>query len=648
MREKGKKRTVYARAIMALVVCVLMVCSGFASSAFADTENTGSNSSAASTETQLGTAYTVSENGNNTSSSTETGSTEQGSAKQESEAAPSTSKVTATNENGNNTEGSTDTGSTSMSMSARKNDVALIASSTNNASGSSGTEKSSDQTYKVSVSNNEALQIDGSVVYCMNNTLAMPKDGTVFKENTENLQYQELAQNSAFRSEFGYVFYAGSANAKSTAHEVRGTRFAVWALMNKYGIDNNDNLNDVAANYQLFSDLFDADADVNAATHTISPFKDSVDYLEIVSTDGSSTPTFAYDTSANAWISNELEVVAVTADGAETAYTGSFVLSGLPEGMSLSSGSAEGILNTAFRLQSLIEPSESTTLSASAVIPYLDSITFYSPVGTATGDNNKPFQNLISAEVRTTTITGSGTITYSKPSGTTDSNGTSTDNNGSGNNGSGSSDNNSSASTDNGGSTPSDSNNSGNSSNTSDNSNAIIPEIPVIPSNTDNSNGSTTPVIPSNTDNTNGGSTTPEPVTLSNNNNGSSTTPSASSNTDNGKSSGTRGGAAVKPQQPAAPSASDNTSTGSKSNNGISPAVRRTSSAVQLNPSIQPASSSAGQTSASSSTPASGLSVDEPKTGDTTDLTLWTALALTSAAGAIALLILRRKHGAEK
>jgi LPXTG-motif cell wall-anchored protein len=74
--------------------------------------------------------------------------------------------------------------------------------------------------------------------------------------------------------------------------------------------------------------------------------------------------------------------------------------------------------------------------------------------------------------------------------------------------------------------------------------------------------------------------------------------------------------------------------------------VRRTSSAVQTNPSIQPASSSAGQTSASA--PASGLSADEPKTGDTTDLTLWTALALTSAAGAAALLILRRKRGAEK
>ncbi|MCH4006553.1 MAG: LPXTG cell wall anchor domain-containing protein [Eubacterium sp.] len=631
MREKGKKRTVYARAIMALVVCVLMVCSGFASSAFADTENTGSNSSAASTETQLGTAYTVSENGNNTSSSTETGSTEQGSAKQESEAVPSTSKVTATNENGNDTEGSTDTGSTSTSMSARKNDVALIASSTDNTSGSSGTEKSSDQTYKVSVSDNEALQIDGSVVYCMNNTLAMPKDGTVFKENTENLQYQELAQNSAFRSEFGYVFYAGSANAKSTADEVRGTRFAVWALMNKYGIDNNDNLNDVAANYQLFSDLFDADADVNAATHTISPFKDSVDYLEIVSTDGSSTPTFTYDTSANAWISSGLKVVAVTADGAETAYTGSFVLSGLPEGMSLSSGGAEGILNTAFRLQSLIEPSESTTLSVSAVIPYLDSITFYSPLDpSAKSSEEKSYQNLISASVSYNDVKGGGTVTYKK----VDNNGDTTTPTEPSN------------SDNNGGSTPSDSNSSGNSSNTSDNSNAIIPEIPVIPSNTDNSNGSTTPVVPSNTDNTNGGSTTPEPVTPSNNNNGSSTTPSAPSNTDNGKSSGTRGGAAVKPQQPAAPSASDNTSAGSKSNNGISPAVRRTSSAVQTNPSIQPASSSAGQTSASA--PASGLSADEPKTGDTTDLTLWTALALTSAAGAAALLILRRKRGAEK
>jgi LPXTG-motif cell wall-anchored protein len=617
MREKGKKRTVCARAIMALVVCVLMVCSGFASSAFADTENTGSNSSAASTETQLGTAYTVSENGNNTSSSTETGSTEQGSAKQESEAVPSTSKVTATNENGNDTEGSTDTGSTSTSMSARKNDVALIASSTDNTSGSSGTEKSSDQTYKVSVSDNEALQIDGSVVYCMNNTLAMPKDGTVFKEKTENLQYQELAQNSAFRSEFGYVFYAGSANAKSTAEEVIGTRFAVWALMNKYGIDNNDNLNDVAANYQLFSDLFDADADVNAATHTISPFKDSVDYLEIVSTDGSSTPTFAYDTSANAWISNELEVVAVTADGTKTAYTGNYKLSALPKGVSIYSGSAEGILNTAFRLQSLIEPSESTTISASAVIPYLDSITFYSPSDPfAKSSEGKSYQNLIGASVSYNDVKGSGTITYSKPSGTTDSNGRSTDNNGSGNNGSGSSDNNSSASTDNSGSAA------------------------------DNSSTPSTPVVPSNTDNTNGGSTTPEPVTPSNNNNGSSTTPSAPSNTDNGKSSGTRGGAAVKPQQPAAPSASDNTSAGSKSNNGISPAVRRTSSAVQTNPSIQPASSSAGQTSASA--PASGLSADEPKTGDTTDLTLWTALALTSAAGAAVLLILRRKRGAEK
>lgn len=635
MREKGKKRTVYARAIMALVVCVLMVCSGFASSAFADTENTGSNSSAASTETQLGTAYTVSENGNNTSSSTETGSTEQGSAKQESEAVPSTSKVTATNENGNDTEGSTDTGSTSTSMSARKNDVALIASSTDNTSGSSGTEKSSDQTYKVSENSDKAMTIDGEAVYCMNDKLARPDSSVTYRINKDET-YQNGAKNPDFRSELGYVIYAGKNSTMKADTAVTATQVTVWTLLNKYRLSNNDNYfkdkdgRDDDYYIGLVSDFYDVE---NSKTkQKISPYAASVANLEIVSTDGSSTPTFTYDTSANAWISSGLKVVAVTADGAETAYTGSFVLSGLPEGMSLSSGSAEGILNTAFRLQSLIEPSESTTISASAVIPYLDSITFYSPSDPfAKSSEGKSYQNLIGASVSYNDVKGGGTVTYKK----VDNNGDTTTPTEPSN------------SDNNGGSTPSDSNNSGNSSNTSDNSNAIIPEIPVIPSNTDNSNGSTTPVVPSNTDNTNGGSTTPEPVTPSNNNNGSSTTPSAPSNTDNGKSSGTRGGAAVKPQQPAAPSASGNTSAGSKSNNGISPAVRRTSSAVQTNPSIQPASS-AGQTSASSSTPASGLSADEPKTGDTTDLTLWTALALTSAAGAAVLLILRRKRGAEK
>jgi LPXTG-motif cell wall-anchored protein len=143
---------------------------------------------------------------------------------------------------------------------------------------------------------------DGSDVFCMNNKLALPKDGTAYKENTENKQYQELAQNSAFRSEFGYVIYAGSANADSTEEVVKGTRFAVWALMNKYGIGDNDNLNDVAAGYQLFSDLYDVDA--GTTTRKISPDENSIAKLKIVSTGDSSTPIFTYNASAKAWTSS--------------------------------------------------------------------------------------------------------------------------------------------------------------------------------------------------------------------------------------------------------------------------------------------------------------------------------------------------------
>ncbi len=143
--------------------------------------------------------------------------------------------------------------------------------------------------------------LDRSDVFCMNNKLALPKDGTAYKENTKNKQYQELAQNSAFRSEFGYVIYAGSANADST-EEVQGTRFAVWALMNKYGIGDNDNLNDVAAGYQLFSDLYDVDA--RTTTRKISPDENSIAKLKIVCTGDSSTPIFTYNASAKAWTSS--------------------------------------------------------------------------------------------------------------------------------------------------------------------------------------------------------------------------------------------------------------------------------------------------------------------------------------------------------
>ncbi|MGN1381345.1 MAG: LPXTG cell wall anchor domain-containing protein [Eubacterium sp.] len=609
MREKGKKRAAYSRAVLVLLISVLMVCSVFASSAFADTTDTGSSSSAASTETQSGTAYTASENGNNTSNGSGTESTEQKSA-----ATPS-NEPAAASENGNNTTGSSETGRTSSSFAVKKA-AAVSESSTDS---SSGTGSAADRTYKVETSGNGIMQINGKTVFCIDNRLAEPEDAIAlnqnltYSENNENEEYRNAAEDPEFRSELGYVMYAGVTvpDVKDNDGGAYATRAAVWALMNKYHIGDNDNLNEIAAGYPLFSDLYDVNA--RATTRKISPDENTVAALKVVSTDGSSAPVFTYKNGK--WISSGLKVVAVTADGTETAYTGSFELPGLPETASISTGGAEGILNTAFYLEMTSEPSKNTTITVNAMIPYLSSIKFYSPNGNYKNKYDKSYQNLVGASVDNKPLTTQITIGYTKPSVPADNSGTSTDNNGSGNNnGSGSSDNNGSGTND---GTP------------------------------------TTPAVPSNTDNNNGGSTTPEPVTPSNNNNnGSSTTPSAPSNTDNGKSSSTGGGNAVKPNQPAAPSTSGNTSAGSKTNGAVSPAVKKTSSAVQTSPSIQPASSSSGQTSVSASVSASasasGLTAEEPKTGDTTDLTLWTALALTSAAGAAVLLLLRKKRSAEK
>lgn len=202
------------------------------------------------------------------------------------------------------------------------------------------------------------------------------------------------------------------------------TQNAIWALMTDYGIPNNQ----YASNqlYGLEKILYDTAQDTSVLLNE----EPNAEKVSIVSADGNSDAlTFTYNKNDGKWYTGNLAV------NEPANYHGSYTISTNDSNISVDGQSGMTVSgNTSFRLVSSKQPVASTSISATASIPYIADVYVYTPLGTGSlpaDDTKGGFQNMIGVNVPRKEIstsanllnnTGSLTLTksFSFPDGMTE------------------------------------------------------------------------------------------------------------------------------------------------------------------------------------------------------------------------------------
>ncbi|MDY6333245.1 MAG: hypothetical protein SPL56_00420 [Lachnospiraceae bacterium] len=174
------------------------------------------------------------------------------------------------------------------------------------------------------------------------------------------------------------------------------TNAAVWNLMQLYGVANNTG---VSVNPQSFpAKLLDLVNDSNTAVPESEPSREGI---SVTTSTGSSNASFTYNPSDGKWYSDAL-VVNVPA-----GYYAQFQLT-LPEGVYLADGKTTVQAGQAFTLVSDNRPEGELSLTASATIKWVNSISMYTPAETVTlSDGFSGFQDMVGADVQSMDVSAS-------------------------------------------------------------------------------------------------------------------------------------------------------------------------------------------------------------------------------------------------
>lgn len=168
------------------------------------------------------------------------------------------------------------------------------------------------------------------------------------------------------------------------------TQEAIWALMEKYRVNNNtlagESLTGLAQT--LYSNA------INSTKNSILEGPETnINDIKIVRNDEKSEkPEFKY--SNGQWTSDELVIKG------DTSYQGTYTLS-LPDGMTSTVGT-QVKAGVPFKITSNIQPAQEVTVSADGRLLYLDQINVYSPISSA-----DVFQNMIGATFGTKNVSDS-------------------------------------------------------------------------------------------------------------------------------------------------------------------------------------------------------------------------------------------------
>lgn len=218
---------------------------------------------------------------------------------------------------------------------------------------------------------------------------------------SSGVSYSQLTALPFWRAAYCMVTYGDSAiNAYSTSYlsgsyvtesqAYKSTSNAIWTLMLNSGVPNNNKVPQDA----LTSKLLDA-----AENNTILDQDPSYDSLSVTG-----DATFRYSSEDGKWHTGPLKL------SAPAGYLTPFTLS-LPDGVSEESGRTQVTAGEEFSLVSA-SPASSSTISLSAKVPWMDgNLKVYEPVGNAVASDEKGYQNMVGAVIKTKEISVSATLT---------------------------------------------------------------------------------------------------------------------------------------------------------------------------------------------------------------------------------------------
>ena len=227
-------------------------------------------------------------------------------------------------------------------------------------------------------------------------SMALYKSGST----ASGLTYAQLTALPFWRAAYCMVTYTDSPiDAYSTLYingsyvtesqAYTSTSNAVWTLMYSSGVPNNTAVTQDA----LTTKLLDA-----AENDTILEQAPSSGSLSVTG-----DTTFRYSSEDGKWHTGSLTL------SAPSGYLTPFVLS-LPDGVSEESGKTQVRAGASFSLVSS-SPASVSTISLSATVPWMDGdLKVYEPMGNVTASDGKAFQNMVGAVIRTADVSVSASL----------------------------------------------------------------------------------------------------------------------------------------------------------------------------------------------------------------------------------------------
>lgn len=201
--------------------------------------------------------------------------------------------------------------------------------------------------------------------------------------------------------------FNGNGSGNSDILKETATQNAIWALMTDYGIYKNQ-----YASGQLFGlekTLYDTAQDTSVLLNEEPKKEDvSIGSAEENVSDRDAL-TFTYNKNDGKWYTGNLAV------NEPANYHGSYTISTNDSNISVDGQSGMTVSgNTSFRLVSSTQPAASTSISATASIPYIANVYVYTPIlGTGSlpaGDTKGGFQSMIGVNVPSKEISTSANL----------------------------------------------------------------------------------------------------------------------------------------------------------------------------------------------------------------------------------------------
>ena len=220
------------------------------------------------------------------------------------------------------------------------------------------------------------------------------------------LTYQQLIQLPFYRAALCMVGFSGDPIESYSSvyladyyveqeQAYGGTRDAIWSLLKKAGLDDNQA---PVTETALVKKLLDADS-----TNQIPTTQPNADEVSITG-----DQKFYYSTDDQKWHTGSLSLTA------PNTYNTSFELS-LPDGVTEESGKKQVKPGEIFSLVSSEKPSDSTEIMLSSTVPWMDpALKVYVADSTVTASDGKGFQNMIGAVIHQTPIKKTAELSVSK------------------------------------------------------------------------------------------------------------------------------------------------------------------------------------------------------------------------------------------